>query len=259
MAHRILVLSPLHNLGSSVCSALLAQGSTYGGRSSALVFTDQMSPLPRYLGLEETVQDPTRNVTQIMELIDAAAIANSDILNYAHIYSKNAYLVNTADASLNEKVLGQTVEYIFDRITTDVVVCDCSDAFDTAMTKRLVDLAHMVFIVTDMSEKCIRHLSYWLKQQPLVDCPNVFVIVNRYDEAISSLRDFAKKIGLPASRVCKYHYNPWIGKCCLNKQLHTILPLSMSLDYRVAALKNDVDEMNQAISSDMLIKAKKGF
>lgn len=258
MAHKILVLSPLHNMGATVASCLLAQGATYGGHSSTLLFTESRSPIPDYFGVD-TVTDPTRNITQVVELINSGAMANSEIITYAHSYEKNAFLMNTADPSLTDRAKAQTVVYIYERVQSDVVVCDCSDDISESITNDLIELSQMIFIVIDMSPKAVRYLQHWMKLKQFQNNPNVFVIVSKYDEGVAALRDFAKTIGMPANRVCKIHYNPWIRKCCFSGTLNTVLPLANTLDYRVACFKNDIIEFNQAIDGDLLLKSKKGL
>lgn len=79
MAHKILVMSPLHNMGSTVAASLLAQGLTYSSKTCTLLFTQPESLLPSYFGIQD-VNDPTRSVMQIVRLIDNGAIADKDIL-----------------------------------------------------------------------------------------------------------------------------------------------------------------------------------
>ena len=258
MAHKILVLSPLHNMGTTVVSSMLAQGVTYAGKSSTLVFTDKNSYIPKYLGVEG-LDDPTRSITQVVELIDNAAIENRDILTYAHTYAKNAFLMNTANPSLSDAFKLQTVQYVYERVTSDVVVCDCSDDIDSTLVSELLELSNMVLIVVKPSLKVIDYMKNWLEYSVLKGNPNIFIVVNEYNETIASLRDFCKALSFPANRVCKLHYNPWIPKCCFNGTLPTILPLTMNLDYRVANIVGDINEINQAILSDILISNKKGF
>lgn len=258
MAHRILVLSPLHNMGSTVASCMIAQGATYSGYSSTLLFTEPRSPIPDYLGVD-TIVDPTRNITQVVELINAGSMPNAEIINYAHAYEKNAYLMNTADPSLTDRAKLQTVTYIYERVQTDIVVCDCSDDLGETITSDLLEMSQMIFIVIDMSPKSVRYLKHWMQQKQFKGMSNVFVIISKYDESVVALRDFAKTISMPANRVCKVHYNPWIRKCCFSGTLATILPLAQTLDYRVAALKNDITEFNQAIEGDLLLSSRQGL
>lgn len=258
MAHKVLVLSPLHNMGTTVVSSVLAQGVTYSGKSSTLLFTDKNSFVPKYLGVEG-MDDPTRSITQVVELIDNAAIENKDILTYAHVYAKNAYLMNTANPSLSDAFKLQTVQYVYERVTSDIVVCDCSDDIDSTLVSELLDISDMIFVVVTPSPKVVNYVQNWMEYSVLKGNPNVFIIVNQYNETIASVRDFAKAIGFSANRVCKIHYNPWISKCCFSGSLPTVVPLAMSIDYRVANLSGDINELNQAIASDILISNKKGF
>lgn len=257
MSHKILVMSPLHNMGATVVSTLIAQGVTFDSKTSTLIFTQPRSKLPEYLGIGNN-NDPTRSVMQIVKLIDNGAIEDKDILDYAYDYSKNAYLLDVADPSLSGRDREQVVSHIFNRAPTDIVVCDNSEDIDTPVSQRLLDIADMIFIVIDMSRKSREYMQAWLETPQLSKLTNVYFIVNNYNEVVYAIRNYAKTIHQPANRVCKMHYNPWIEKCCNNSQLATLLPAARQLDPRVASLNTDIAEIVQCINGDMIFKIKKG-
>ena len=180
MSHRILIMSPLHNMGATVVSTLLTQAATFDNKTATLIFTQPNSNLPDYLGIED-INDPTRSIMQIVRLVDNGAISDEDILDYAHQFSKNAYLLNVADPSLSGRDRDQVVTHL------------------------------------------------------------------------------AKVMQIPANRLCKVHYNPWITKCCNTRTLGTVVPTARQLDPRVAALNCDFNELMQCINGDMVFKVKKGI
>ena len=258
MGHRILVMSPLHNMGASVVSEMIAQGLTFDNKTSTIVFTEPKSLLPSYVNIGN-VNDPTRSIMQIVKLIDNGAIDDKDILDYAYSYTKNSWILNVADPSLNGRDREQVVNYVYSRVPTDVVICDNSEDIDSPLTQNLLDSSDLIFIVIDMSVKCRKYLASWLESPQLKDNPNVYIIINKYDEVVYAVRNLARLLGTPANRVCKLHYNPWITKCTCNSQLHTVLPLAHELDPRVANLNNDILEINQCVNGSMVMKMKKGF
>lgn len=258
MSHKIVIMSPLHNMGASVISALIAQGATFNNKTSNLIFTQQGSNLPAYLGVNNLF-DPTRSIMQIVKLIDNGAIDDKDITDYAHQYSPNAYLLNVADPSLTGRDREQVITHIFNRVSTDLSICDNSEDIDSPLTQKLLEIADMVFIVVDMSKKAQDHLKAWLDTPQLKNKGHVYFIVSKYNEVVYSVRNYAKVIAQPANRVCKMHYNPWIEKCCNNHQLHNVLPLARVLDPRVAALNVDIAELMQCIGSNIIFTMKKGF
>lgn len=258
MAHKVMVMSPLHNLGASVVTALVAQGLTFDNKKTMTLFTQTNSILPNYLGIEG-IDDPTRSVMQIVRLIDNGSINDDDILDYAHQYSKNAYLLNVADPSLEGQDRIQVVSHVYQRTTADVCIIDNSEDIVSETSADLLEISDMLFIVIDMSVKAANHLKAWLESPVLKNNRNVYVIVNNYNEVIASVRDFAKYLGLPANRVCKIHYNPWITKCTRTNTLPTVLPLAREYDPRVCNLSNDIKEITQCINSSIVMKVKKGF
>lgn len=257
MAHKVLVMSPLHNKGTTVVSSMITQCLAMNNKTSMIVFTEPSSLLPMYLG-SEGLSDPTRSVMQIVKLIDNGSIDNDDIIEYASTMTTNAYVMNLADASLPDKDRVQVVTHIYSRVTTNVVVCDNSEDIDTKFTKTLVSESDMIFIVIESSTKDYKRLKLWVNDPVLKNNPNIYVIINKYNEVIDSVRGIANFIGFPANKVCKVHYNPWITKCCLTGTLHTILPLAREHDPRVANLLNDIDEINQCIDSSIIMSSKRG-
>lgn len=257
MSYRILIMSPLHQMGSTVVATLLTQAATYDNKTSTLIFTQPGSNLPDYLGIEN-INDPTRSVMQIVRLIDNGAISDDDILDYAHQFSRNAYLLNVADRSLQGKDREQVVTHIFNRAPTHLSICDNSEDIDTPLTQQLIDLADIIFLVVDMSPKSREYLRSWMDSPQLHDKSNVYVVANRYDEVVFAVRNLAKVMQIPANRLCKVHYNPWITKCCNTHSLGTVIPSALALDPRVAALNCDMNELIQCINGDMVFKMKKG-
>lgn len=258
MACKILVMSPLHNMGATVVSTMIAQAVTYNSKTSTLLFNEIASYLPKYLGVHD-INDPTRSIMQVVQLIDNGAIRDADILDYTHLYAPNAHLVNVTDKSLSNKDRASVVQHIYSRTPTDVVVCDNSEDLGSNVSNLLIQQSDVIFLVVDTSIKMRKHLDAWLNSEQLMNNNNVYLIVNNYNEVVNSLRNLAKWFRLPANRICKIHYNPWITKCCLNEQLQTILPLSRELDPRVAHLNNDINEIIQCVNANMITKIKKGF
>ena len=258
MGHKILVMSPLHNMGATVASTFIAQGATFDNKTTNLIFTQSNSNLPTYLGINN-ISDPTRSVMQIVRLIDNGAIEDKDIIDYAHQYSRNAYMLNVADPSLEGRDRYQVISHIFNRAPTDLSICDNSEDLDSPLTQKLLDIADMVFITIDMSRKCRDYVKAWAESPQLKDKQNVYFIVCKYNEVVFAVRNFAKVIGQPANRICKIHYNPWIEKSCNNYQLGTVLPTAHNLDPRTANLNNDIAEIIQCINGDMVFKTKKGL
>lgn len=256
MSFRVLIMSPLHNMGSTVAATMLAQGITFDSKSSMLLFTSATSALPTYLGIDN-INDPTRSIMQIIKLIDNGAISDKDILDYAFSYTKNGYLMNVADKTLPDKDRAQVISHVFDRSPTNVTIVDNSDDLDTRASKSLLEMADLVYVVIDQSQKSFERLKLWMQTEELKNNPNVYVIVTEYNEVVYSVRDLARHIGFPGTRVCKIHYNPWITKCCLTGTLQTVLPLAMELDHRVANLSNDIKELQMCINGAMIMKTNK--
>lgn len=258
MIHRIAVMSPLHNQGASVAASLLAQALTFTNKTCMLLFTQFDSLLPSYFGIEAS-NDPTRSVMQIVRLIDNGAIKDSDIIDYTYSLAKNLHMLNVADKSLSDRDRTQVISHVYNRSATNCVVVDNSDDLNTNFSRELLDESDQVFIVVQPTVKAFQRMKLWLQSPQLKDRQDVYIIITFYREEIFAVREMAKYIGLPANRVCKLHYNPWIGKMCFKGALQTVLPLAKDIDPRVANLKNDIEEWQQCVDGTIIMQSKKGF
>ena len=255
MSFKVLVMSPLHQTGSTVVSTLMVQALTYANKTAMLAYTDASSNLPRYLGVK-SINDPTRSIMQVVRLIDSNALRDHEILDYSIEFSKHAYLMNFGDSSITEKDSAQIVKHVYTRVPTDVCVVDCSDDVDSPVAASLIDLADLVFLVINPSDKDFSRMKNWLQNSPIGKHRNLCVIINHYDEVTGPLRNLAKHIGMPANRVCKVHENAWIRKCCLTNSLHTIMPKIKGIDPRVANLSCDMTEITQCVTTSIMSVSK---
>lgn len=257
MSYKILVVSPLHNLGASTVSAMMAQAMAINGKTSLLTFMQPDAAIPAYLGIEGA-NDPTRSIMQVSKLIDTGALRDKDILDYTHIIQNNCYLLNVADPSLTTSDRLNLVSHVFAHSTTDVVIVDDSSDIDSRSISELITSTDLTFVVINMSLTAAFHLKQWLNMTSLRDNPNLFILVNQYNEVVSDLRGFAKSIGMPANRVAKVHYNPWIQKCTRTGHLRDVLPLAYDLDPRVAELRSDFNDIDRCLNSFIKQKLMKG-
>lgn len=258
MGFRILILSPLSNIGATTVSAMIAQMATYDNKTSHLIFTESENPVTSYLGVKH-VDDPTRSVMQIIKLIDNQSIEDKDILDYGHQYVPNSWILDAADKSLSEKDKAQVINHIFNRAPCDLSICDCSEDITSDLATQLIDSADMIFVVCNTTRKSQIYLRSWIESSYLKDRPNVYILCNRYNEVVYSVRNFAKVIVQPPNRICKIHYNPWIERCCNHRQLYQVIQLSRQFDPRVANIYRDTAEIMQCINSAIVVTARGGI
>lgn len=248
MKYKVLVMSPLHQTGATTVSAILAQSLTYANKSVTLAYTDNRSLLPQYLGVKNA-QDPTRSITQVAKLIMNHALEDKEILDYTLPMSKHARLLNFSDPALTERDAATIINHVYSRVPTDICIVDNSHDIDSDVTKNLLELSDLVFIVVTPSQKDFARMKYWMEFKRLNSHPNVCVIINMYDETVDALRNMARYIGMPANRVCKLHDNPWLRKCAFTGTLTSVVPKVKGLDPRVANLNCDIDELCQCVIS----------
>lgn len=256
MSHKILTFAPLHQNGATVFSMLLSQALTYSNMRTLFTFTQVESLAPGYVGVTG-LSDPSRSVMQLVKLIDIGSLKNNEILDYACLYEKNAYMMDLSNKTLTDKNQRKIVRHMFRSVPTDVVVCDDSSDSNNMTSKALLEEADQVFLVITPSKKNYVQLKEWLELPHIKHRKDVYVVLNYYNEAVGAVRDIARSIGMKASHVCKLHYNPYITKCTLSGQLHTILPAMHGKDVRVTNLTGDFRELLSCVSSEMMLSKKR--
>lgn len=257
MSTKIAIMSPLHQSGATTVSAIMAHALAYKGFSSLLCYTESNNPVSKYFGVKD-VDDPTRSVMLVTKLIEAGALKDTEIKNYAYMYDKRSYLMNIADNTLDARSRRDTIKYTYNRVDTDFVICDISTDITDEQTQELLDVTDAVFIVINPYNKYFDRIRGWLAIDTFNGRDNTFVLVNNYNEIVYAMRDISKKIGIKAVNLCKMHYNPWITKCCEVNKLQTIMPCVYDdNDSRVLNLRNDIKEITDALVSVVSDKIQK--
>lgn len=256
MSHKILVMSPLHQNGATVVSTMIAQTAAYVGKTSSLIYTQHDSLLPTYLGVD-VEEDPTMTIMQVVKLIDSNAIEDKDIIDYMIPFSKNTYMMNITDPTLSEAESVSVVNHVYKHVPTDVVVCDNSDDLGSPQTEALMDTSDLIVLVIQPNLKNLKHIKSWLTSDILKD-KQPYVVLNYYDDVVTSVRNYSRLLGIPAGRLFKVHYSPFIAKCCNNGHLHEIVPCIKNMDARVLNMSADIKEFEMGIISSLLMSRRGG-
>lgn len=253
---KITVMSPLHNVGSSVVSLFITQALTFAHYKTLLLYNQSDSLIPRYLGSVDD-GDLTRSVSQLAQLLDAGALDSDHILDYCNPITQNCFFLNTSANNLYQEDKLALVNNIFSSAPVDVTVCDNTEDIGTSTSTLLLEKTDMIFIVVPHSLKGFERLKIWLKNPELRDyMEKIYVVISNYSEEVFAMRVLSKHIGFPNSHVLRMHYNPWIEKMCHAGKLQTVLPLAKELDPRVANLSNDIAELTSCVNSYMFTASK---
>ncbi len=253
MSHKIITCAPSRQCGSTVFGMLLNQALTYSNMRSMFTFTEVGSLAPEYISVKD-LADPTRSVMQLVKLIELGALKENEILDFATSYAKNSYIMDLSNRTLTEKVTRKVVRHVFKHVPTDVIICDDSTDTENITSEALIEDANQIFIVITPSKKNYALLHDWLRNSKFNGKKNVYVVVNYYNEAIGSMRDISRYIGLPAKRVCHLHFNPYITKCSLNGALQDVIPYMADKDPRLTNLTGDMKSVTDCVLSEMGVK-----
>jgi len=255
MAFKVLMFSPLHNIGLTTVTAMIAHTFAYKGFTSMIGYTDVYNAIPRYFGVTD-LDDPTRSITQVIRMVDSNSINSKDILKYAYQYDikHKAYFMNFGDSRLNDTAQHRILDYVFTNVPTDLTILDMSEAPDNGFAQEMIQKATSIFIVTDLSDKGLMIAKNWMESDLFPSLDDVYIILNHYEDVVIPWKRMADKLNVLPSHVCKLHHNPFITQASLNNALHTLVPLIEAHEPKVANLNNDLKEINQAINDYALQK-----
>jgi CO dehydrogenase nickel-insertion accessory protein CooC1 len=244
---KIAVISPDRKQGISTVSALLglalAQTQNF---SVCLTYTgNKNATLPAFLGIQPT-EDKTRNLTQVIKLLESNAITGEEIQDYCLKVpgTTNLQLMDTASETISDADNSKLVRFVIENMNHDVVITDVATEIYEEITHAVIDNSDLIVMVLTQSREAGEKLKYWesagilshLNQKGLV------YIFNQYDPNVEAFRDTTKRMGLRHRRCAKITYNSFIKRTSNIGKLQTILPYILARDPRVIELNNDIKE-----------------
>lgn len=241
---RLAVISPLHRSGATVVTTILAQAMALTQDLKTMVtYTDPERVLPAYVGKAEYTKDKTRSIAQIVELKRVNAISPDELEDFAIKVAPNFYLMDTVSSTVPEKDTKDVQKYVYTEIPSDFSVCDISEALDDPHAQELIKASDAVCYVLNPDNISIGAYKVWKESCYFPHDKPTLVILNRYDDSIVGVRQFAKLCGIEAQSLCKIHYSPMIVKACNEFFLGDIVPYAYDKDIRVLQLRTDIKEI----------------
>lgn len=242
---RIAVISPMTRSGASVVTTVLAQAAALTqDLKTVITYTSPSRTLPVYLDVERQVDDKTRSISQVVKLLQADAISADELDEYALKLDTNCYMMDTVSESITQEEALTVQKYVFTNVKADIVLCDISESLDEPTAQELISVANAVCFVLNPDETSIEAFRIWFESEYWPKDKDYFVVINRYDDAIMGVRQYAKKCQVSVRNMCKLHYNPFIVKACNESFLKDIVPYACrNKDYRVIQLRSDIKEL----------------
>ena len=254
---RISVLSPLNRSGCSVVATGIAQALAMTQDCTVtLTYTSRQRTLPIYLSLQDEVEDTTRSVSLMSKLIQNRSISAEEIQEYLVKVDTNFYLLNTVSSTVTDAEALQVQKHVFMNSMNDVIICDISESIDDTNTQELIEVSDAVCIVLNPDNVSVEAFNVWRESDYWPKNKAIFVVVNRYDDVIIGVRQFAKLCSISAKDVCKLHYNPYIIKACNENFLADIIPYAVNKDIRLMNIRTDVKELMSWCTHVMMRKLR---
>ncbi|MDX8360762.1 hypothetical protein [Cytobacillus sp. IB215316] len=254
MTMRIAVISPDRRQGGTTASILLALAmAETQNLTSCITYTGNNNiSMSSYLGITK-VEDRTRNLTQVIKLLEANLITGKEIGDYCTKIGSNIQILDTASSSITDEDNAKLLEYALEHLSHDVVITDVATELYDPVTQAVLDKSDLIVMVLSQSQDIFRKLKVWHEEGVLeeLDRRGLVFLLNQFDPYVGAFRDYSKKLGFPHRRFCKISYNPFVKKESNVGKLHTIMPRIVKNDYRMIELNNDIRECLMVILSNL--------
>lgn len=244
---KIAVISPDRKQGGSTVSTLLGLALAHTQNSSVcLTYTgNKNAVLTTFLGIKPT-EDKTRNLTQVIKLLEANAITGEEIGDYCIKVpgAANLQLMDTASETFSDADNTKLLRFVIENMNHDFVITDVATEIYEEVTRAVIDNSDLIVMVLTQSKETGEKLKYWESAGVLshLNEKGLVYIFNQYDPDVEAFRDTTKRMGLRHRRCAKIAYNAFIKRTSNIGKLQTILPYILERDPRVIELHNDIKE-----------------
>jgi len=244
---KISVISPDRKQGATTVSVLLAlalaQTQNY---ATCLTYTGNHSAaMAGFLGLKPA-EDKTRNLTQVIKLLEASAISGEQIQDYCLKIPGVANLqwMDTASETITEADRTKLLKFVIENMDHDFVITDVATEIYEDVTSAVIDNSDLIVMVLSQSREVADKLKLWEAAGVMehLERKGLVYIFNQFDPDVEAFRDTTKRMNLRHRRCAKLSYNAFIKRTSNMGKLQTILPYIVQRDPRVIELHNDLKE-----------------
>lgn len=253
---KIAVISPDRRQGNSTISALLAVTiAQTQNLTTCLTYTGNHNhSLSNYLGIK-SLEDKTRNLTQIIKLLEASAITSQEIQDYFLKVPNvdNLQIIETASDNISDENNSKLLKFVIENLNHQVVITDVTTEIYDEATQNVIDSSDLIIMTLTQSKEVGDKLVAW-ESKGILDYLNkkgLVYIFNKFDPHVDAFRNSTKKLNLKHRRCAKLSYNPFIKKTSNIAKLQSIVPYILDKDPRVIELNNDLKECMLVILSNL--------
>ncbi|MCD1257371.1 hypothetical protein B5M42_000790 [Paenibacillus athensensis] len=253
---KISVISPDRRQGGTTVSVLLALAlaQTQNYRTCLTYTGNDNQSITGCLGLKP-FEDKTRNLTQVIKLLEAHAISGEEISDYCIKVPgvPNLQIIDTASETISDEDNSKLLKFVIENLHHEIVITDVATEIYDDITRAVIDQSDLVVMVLTQSRDIGKKLKYWETAGVMeyVNNKGLVFIFNQYDPYVEAFRDTTKRMGLRHRRCAKISYNPFIKKTSNQGKLQTILPYILKKDPRVIELNNDLKECLMTVLANL--------
>ncbi|WP_239617494.1 hypothetical protein [Cohnella mopanensis] len=252
----IAVISPDRRQGGTTISVLLAVAlAQTQNLSTCLTYTgNNNKAMAGVLGLKST-EDMTRNLTQVIKMLEANAISRDEIQDYCIKVPNvpNLQVIETASETVSYEDSAKLIRFAIESLNHEIVITDVTTEIYDEVTQSVIDNADLIIMVLTQSKDVGDKLAYWETAEVIkhLNAKGLVYVFNQYDPYVEAFRETTKRLGLRHRRCAKISYNPFIRRTSNRGNLQSILSFILDKDPRVIELHNDLKECIMMILANL--------
>ncbi len=252
---KVAIYSPVRRQGCTSVSVLIGAALAYvNNMKICLTYTGNESiSLNIALGLRE-IQDRTRSLTQVIRMLEANSILKEDINDYLTPLSDRLDIMQTSGDYISSEESDKLLTFVLNNLLHELIITDINSEPYEVRTKEILSNADIIIVLVSQGMDVISKYKLWKKSDLFPDPSKIIHVVNNYNPNISSLKDFAKVIGIKHTKIAKITSNPFIAKMSNMGQLHKLIPYIIKKDIRVINLHADIRDLCYLAMSNLGVK-----
>ncbi|WP_268624608.1 hypothetical protein [Paenibacillus alvei] len=253
---RISVITPDRKQGGTTVSVLLALALAQTQQlTTCLTYAgNDNKSISSFLGLK-AIEDRTRNLTQVIKLLEASAISGDEIQDYCLKVPgvPNLQIIDTASETISDEDNAKLFKFVMENLNHEIIITDVVTEIYDEITKSVLENSDLIVMVLTQSKDVGDRLKDWESAGIMKELNHkgLIYIFNQYDPYVEAFRDTTKRMRLRHRRCAKISYNAFIRRTSNMGKLQTILPYILAKDPRVVELNNDLKECVMTVLANL--------
>ena len=181
----------------------------------------------------------------VKAMVDEVGPDIDSVLDYGiRIGTERAFVFDILNCAMAKEDKQDFLVNALKNIPASLTLVEVCGDIRSELNKRVLEECDCSIVLVDCSQLGIKRLKQLMQNMP--DCPvkmNRAVVINRYDQAVCSMKKFSEMAKIAQFDLFKFYYNVQIPKLAMTGQLDKIAYNIVNGDFEVANLRMCLQEI----------------